>query len=712
MVHSEANDLEAIRLEYRSSLADLTFNSKPIITNLTIIAQENLSAASAIVQAIEDQMRNAQPKQKLPVLYLLDSICKNVGGVYISLFARNVVRVFSSAYQAVDKEDKLKFQRVLNTWKNHPPGPIFSHTTLAQIEALMFQSPSSGAAGRRPSNGSIHVNPNFMARQPGYPQNTTQVAASRNLPVDPRRRPTPYDRPQTGSRKDYSQQKQDRSLNDTRQDSRRSSYDAGRGSHLPPVSHAQHGRSPLLAQAMAAPMPTASNLSSAIFSVDPVLNQATVLLQQQLQTLLAQKQSMALLNPGDPLIGNQIHMVNQLLELVRTTPLDASSIQQITQEIQNMFTPTVAPVPVPGSLGLTPMSAPLAAIVPTPAISQYPTPPQVFPSVSTSGIAPATSMPGLFGTPMALDGLLDTFKWGAGAGVVGSGVAAPAAVTGITNAPAVVMSPLVGAPAAAAAPPALTPATYTRDGIKIVSSVKELPKIRLCNEDINKSYPTAITILYDALDLQCKQCGTRYVRSPEGKSKMDAHLDWHFRQNRRAKEKGKKAVSREWMVGEEEWVKEQEGDVRDRQAPTVFFETSKPSNAPNSNLPPPPPVSNIPADNTKEARCAICHEDLEKFYDDENEEWMLRGAVKVDGVLYHQTCHMDFSKPKSPTAATATSVGGSPTLKRKSEDASPPAGVQPNGIQHLNGLVTGAAGQAGIGDGGPLKKVKVESGSG
>lgn len=60
-----------------------------------------------------------------------------------------------------------------------------------------------------------------------------------------------------------------------------------------------------------------------------------------------------------------------------------------------------------------------------------------------------------------------------------------------------------------------------------------------------------IAILYDALPLQCKQCGFRYARDEGGKAKMDAHLDWHFRQNRRMKEKAKKAQSRSWFVSEE-----------------------------------------------------------------------------------------------------------------------------------------------------------------
>ena len=53
-----ASDSESIREEYASSLTDLTFNSKPIINSLTIIAGENSQAAEIIVDAIEDRIRS------------------------------------------------------------------------------------------------------------------------------------------------------------------------------------------------------------------------------------------------------------------------------------------------------------------------------------------------------------------------------------------------------------------------------------------------------------------------------------------------------------------------------------------------------------------------------------------------------------------------------------------------------------------------------
>lgn len=43
--------------EYRSSLEDLTFNSKPLINVLTMLAEENIKYAPEIVQVIENHLR-------------------------------------------------------------------------------------------------------------------------------------------------------------------------------------------------------------------------------------------------------------------------------------------------------------------------------------------------------------------------------------------------------------------------------------------------------------------------------------------------------------------------------------------------------------------------------------------------------------------------------------------------------------------------------
>jgi pre-mRNA cleavage complex 2 protein Pcf11 len=80
-------------------------------------------------------LQNA-PSQKLPVIYLIDSICKNVGEPYIQLFARNIVSVFLDAYTLAEVQARRSFERLLQTWKNGMPDgrPVFSRSVIEPIE--------------------------------------------------------------------------------------------------------------------------------------------------------------------------------------------------------------------------------------------------------------------------------------------------------------------------------------------------------------------------------------------------------------------------------------------------------------------------------------------------------------------------------------------------------------------------------------------------
>lgn len=46
--------------EYKIALRDLTFNSKPIINNLTFFAQENASHAALLSRVLSDHLVNVQ----------------------------------------------------------------------------------------------------------------------------------------------------------------------------------------------------------------------------------------------------------------------------------------------------------------------------------------------------------------------------------------------------------------------------------------------------------------------------------------------------------------------------------------------------------------------------------------------------------------------------------------------------------------------------
>jgi pre-mRNA cleavage complex 2 protein Pcf11 len=103
-------------------------------------------------------LQNA-PSQKLPVIYLIDSICKNVGEPYIQLFARNIVSVFLDAYTLAEVQARRSFERLLQTWKNGMPDgrPVFSRSVIEPIErAIRYVQQQQQSPQPPNSNTMVH----------------------------------------------------------------------------------------------------------------------------------------------------------------------------------------------------------------------------------------------------------------------------------------------------------------------------------------------------------------------------------------------------------------------------------------------------------------------------------------------------------------------------------------------------------------------------
>lgn len=146
---------QEVKDTYKSTLQDLTCNSKPLISVLTMLAEENVAHAKDIAEAIEEHLAKVRTDVKLPVLYLIDCIVKNVSGPYTAAFSANLATMFTSVFQVVDEKTRMEMFKLRQTWND-----VFSKSKLYALDVNTNRLDPAWPVTAAPPN--IHFNPKFL----------------------------------------------------------------------------------------------------------------------------------------------------------------------------------------------------------------------------------------------------------------------------------------------------------------------------------------------------------------------------------------------------------------------------------------------------------------------------------------------------------------------------------------------------------------------
>ncbi|MCJ1430379.1 hypothetical protein MMC29_008297 [Sticta canariensis] len=315
--------------DYKNSLEDLTMNSRYEISNLTVIAKENTEHGMAISRVLENHIRNTPPDRKLPALYVLDSIVKNVGTPYTLFLGRNLYHTFMDAYSLVNTPVRKKLDEMLKTWKEPVPGsldtrPVFPVETTRPIENALIKALTHAVQQQQQQ---ARTQQDLMNRL--RPTATPPVPG----PGPWRNTPTP---PHTNSRYPPPPYTQSSAANGNLQDKTRPPFQPY--PQYPPAQPTPPSFQRTFQQPTGFQPPPTENLDS---------------LHKDIADLIAAAQKEFAANLWDPTIQAQLKALLELQTILRTHQLPPDQIQQVRDQVAQLSasrrqaanTPTPAPVP-------------------------------------------------------------------------------------------------------------------------------------------------------------------------------------------------------------------------------------------------------------------------------------------------------------------------------------------------------------------------------
>ncbi|KAM4066877.1 mRNA cleavage factor complex component Pcf11 [Hirsutella rhossiliensis] len=602
-----ASDAEEVAEDYRHALEDLSSNMRFEISNLTVIARENTEHALAIAEVLQQHILKAPPNKKLPSLYVLDSIVKNVGTPYTLYFGRNLFKTFMESYAVVDHNIRRKMEEMLRTWKDPVPGsmdtrPVFSHELVRPIENALMKA----RAASMPQQGPV----------PGRPRSA--MLPHRDTPTPPGMRGAsgpagaypgqPFPQPNGG----------------------RPGEPAPGGFAYP--GQQQYPHHPTPQPGVSTPAAFQPSLTGPYGPAAPA-GISVETLSNDIQNLIVAMRAEFSHNPHDASVQNRLRALLDLQAVVQRTSLPPDQLELIKNKAF-----AAPPHTTSAALTLDSLLGPgaLAALMhatrsPPPTQAGRPQPP----SQNAVGLLDRLRQAGM---------LPPATRASAGAGSAAAHSPAPPPTSML---PPNIASLLSSSKLQAGQPGIEAPAAYP--GLDAASLKQQF-------------HPEAVAALYEDLGPPCTQCGRRFKTDAEGKKKKMAHMDWHFRVHQRSTEAERRGTHRSWYVDQQDWLRSREVVDSDHvAAPEEASKQAAEADKVPQYIPVPDPSSGV--NNV----CPICQEKFENKWLDTAQEWLWLDAVLVGNRAYHASCHAEATMDRESTPIVSRRTPEPILGKRKAE---------------------------------------------
>lgn len=153
-------------------LNTLTLNSKPIINQLTMLAEQNIGSCGVIMDLVFDRTFSANEELKIPALYLVDSILKNIGGPYVRIISSNIVNIFVHVFKMSNLRNRSALYKLRLTWNDFINPNVLNHLDHSVNELdrnwpILVPKRFEDKDNYQRSS-TIHVNPRFLKNEQSY----------------------------------------------------------------------------------------------------------------------------------------------------------------------------------------------------------------------------------------------------------------------------------------------------------------------------------------------------------------------------------------------------------------------------------------------------------------------------------------------------------------------------------------------------------------